>query len=205
MYPHLRGLPLKDLVNTKPKILIVLDQANFLWLKGQRHGKDKEPCAVKTLLGWIAYGNANSTSTEANVFCTHQVSRPTMKFLFHDAIKQDESLHDLVKLHFTTEEFGVTPPSDLISQEVRRAMDIMERSLKMMNHQYEIALLWNADDVKLLDNYPMAYKRLVGLEKTLKKKPHLLEWKNNYMRGLVEKGYARIASEDELAKNWPRI
>ncbi|XP_055841072.1 uncharacterized protein LOC129908525 [Episyrphus balteatus] len=110
MYPHLRGLPLKDL----------------------RHGKDKEPCAVQTLLGWIVYGNANSTSTEANVFCTHQVSRPTMKFLFHDAIKQDESLHDLVKRHFTTEEFGVTPPrSDLVSQEVRRAMDIMERSLKM--------------------------------------------------------------------------
>ncbi|XP_055910847.1 uncharacterized protein LOC129945212 [Eupeodes corollae] len=203
-YPHLRGLPLGDLVDAKPKILIGLDQAKFLLGQRQRHGNDQEPCALKTRLGWIVFGSGYVS--HPHVSCVHNVPRPKMKFYFHDAIKPEESLHDLVKQHFSTEEFGVKPPKgDFVSREEKRAIDIMESSIKLVDGQYEIGLLWNSDNVKLPDSYPMAFRRLVSFEKSLKRKPHLLEWQNNHMRTLLEKGYARIASEQELSIKWPRV
>ncbi|XP_055902932.1 uncharacterized protein LOC129939084 [Eupeodes corollae] len=202
-YPHLRGLPLSDLIEAKPKILVGLDHAKFLLGHGQRHGNDEEPCALKTLLGWIVYGKSAPT---IRATCFHDVSRPAMQVLFHDAIKSEDELHELVKRHFTTEEFGVmAPKGDLISKETGRALSIMESTIKYVNNRYEIGLLWDADDVKLPDSFSMAFSRLILLEKSLKKKPHLLEWKNNHMLSLLTKGYARIATADELKKEWPRV
>ncbi|XP_055910058.1 uncharacterized protein LOC129944558 [Eupeodes corollae] len=202
-YPHLRGLPLSDLVNARPKILLGLDQAKFLLGHGQRHGKDEEPHALKTLLGWIVYGKSVPSM---NLSSLNPVSKPSMNLMFHYAIREEVDLHDLVQLHFTTEEFGVMPPKgELRSREVSRSFDIMERSLKLVDRQYEIGLLWDSNDVKLPDSYDMAFKRLIGLEKSLRKKPHLLEWQNNYFRDLISKGYARIASKEDLEKDWPRV
>ncbi|XP_055846083.1 uncharacterized protein LOC129912027 [Episyrphus balteatus] len=202
-YPHLRGLPLTDLVDAKPKILVGLDQAKFLLGHGQRHGKDDEPCALKTLLGWIVYGKS---APMIRATCAQDVAKPTMRFLFHDAIKTEDELHELVKRHFTTEEFGVMPPKgDLVSKEESRALSIMEGTIKYVNNRYEIGLLWSADNIKLPDSYSMALNRLITLEKSLKKKPQLLEWKNNHMQNLLSKGYARIATEEELKKDWPRV
>ena len=97
------------------------------------------------------------------------------------------------------------PKGDLVSKEESRALSIMEGTIKYVNNRYEIGLLWNADNIKLPDSYSMALNRLITLEKSLKKKPHLLEWKNNHMQNLLSKGYARIATEEELKKDWPRV
>ncbi|XP_055847134.1 uncharacterized protein LOC129912762 [Episyrphus balteatus] len=202
-FPHLRGLPLSSLVNAEPKILLGLDQAKFLIGHGQRYGKDEEPHALKTLLGWIVYGKSAPSMQVSSV---HQTAKPTMQLMFHDAIREEPELHDLVRRHFTTEDFGVMPPKgEVLSRETSRSLEIMESSLKLVDRQYEIGLLWDSDDVKLPDSYSMAYKRLIGLEKSLKKKPDLLEWQNNHFRELISKGYARVASREDLERDWPRV
>lgn len=166
LYPHLRGLPLSDLVNTKPKLLVGLDQAKFLLGHSQRHGKDEEPCAVKALLGWIVFGKSAPTLEVSSL----EAPKLSMHHLFPDAIKSEEELHEIVRSHFTTEDFGVmAPKGDLVSREDGQAVDIMERSLKFVDGRYEIGLLWKADAIKLPDSYPMAMRRLIGLEKSLRK------------------------------------
>ncbi|XP_055850357.1 uncharacterized protein LOC129914930 [Episyrphus balteatus] len=203
LYPHLRGLPLVDLVDARPKILLGLDQAKFLLGRGQRHGKDDEPHALKTLLGWIVYGRSAPSMA---LSCLEPASKPSMRVMFHEAIREEADLHELVRHHFTTEEFGVmAPKGEFVSREVSRSIDIMEQSLKQVGTQYEIGLLWTSDDVKLPDSFGMAFKRLISLEKSLKKNPRLMEWQNNYFRELLTKGYARIASQEELKKDWPRV
>lgn len=89
-----------------------------------------------------------------------------MRFMFHESLKAEESLHDEVKRHFTTEEFGVMASrGDFVSREVARAIEVMESTLKFENNRYEIGLLWKSDDVKLPDSLPMAMRRLTTLDK----------------------------------------
>lgn len=168
-----------DLRDAKPKILLGLDQAKLLVGRSQRSGRDEEPHAIKTLLGWTVFGKTNS---EPNVSCVNPPKRPSQLY-FHDNIKQDEEVHDLVRRHFTTEEFGVRPPrGNFVCQADSRAIAVMERTLRQVGDQYEIGLLWDADEVTLPDSYPMAEKRLISLEKSLLKNPELLQWKNQHMR-----------------------
>ncbi|XP_055836519.1 uncharacterized protein LOC129905140 [Episyrphus balteatus] len=115
LYPHLRGLPLVDLVDARPKILLGLDQAKFLLGRSQRHGKDDEPHALKTLLGWIVYGRSAPSMA---LSCLEPASKPSMRVMFHEAIREEADLHELVRHHFTTEEFGVmAPKGEFVSRE----------------------------------------------------------------------------------------
>ncbi|XP_055910446.1 uncharacterized protein LOC129944807 [Eupeodes corollae] len=199
---HLRDLPLPNLNDARPKILLGLDQAKLLVGSRQRSGKDDEPHAMKTLLGWTVFG---TTKMESSVSCIGP-SRIASISYFHGISKQDEELHDIVKRHFSTEEFGVRPPSgNFVSQLDARALEVMKRTLRYVDDHYEIGLLWSSDDVKLPDSYPMAEKRLISFEKSLLKRPELLKWMNQYIKDLLSKGYARIVSDEELCQEHPRV
>lgn len=86
-----------------------------------------------------------------------------------------------------------------------RALEVMKRSMKMVNGRYEIGLLWKHDNVTLPDSNEMAFTRLKSLEKSLLKKPSLLEWNSNHVRELIAKGYAREATAEDLNTKWPRV
>ena len=60
-YPHLQGLPLPDVVHTRPLILIGLDHCHLLVPKEPvRIGPYGGPIAVHTALGWAVQGPANA-------------------------------------------------------------------------------------------------------------------------------------------------
>lgn len=95
-----------------------------------------------------------------------------------------------MKNYFTTESFGVTPlKHDFVSEKHQRALDVMHRTLRKVDGRYEIGLLFRSDNLKLPDSFPMATKRLISEERSLKKKG-LLAWKNEHIKDLVAKGYA---------------
>jgi len=203
-YKHLRGLPLKSFMKAKPKILIGLEHSKFLCCENSHQGNENEPIASKTELGWIVFGKS-APSMKFGTLGLHMNSPAVRKV--HDKDKMDdENLHILVKNYFTTENFGVMPPRrDLVSEENKRALEIMNRTLKKINGRYEMGLLWKRDNIVLPDSFPMAMKRLIILEKSLRKKPELLKWKNDHMKSLLAKGYARIATDEELNQEWPRV
>ena len=203
MYPHLKGLPLSSYENGKPKILIGLQHSKLLLGTVNHSGGDDDPIASKTRLGWTVFGKA--AQSMGIIALTHHKHSGVQLSIQESTIKDDD-LHRLVKGYFTTENFGVmTPKRDLISEENERALKIMNRSLKKVEGRYEIGLLWRKDNIKLPDSYPMAFNRLLTLERSLKRKPDLLAWKNNHVKELLEKGYARKATKQELEHNWPRV
>ena len=194
---------MKDYVKGKPKILIGLQHANLLVNKNSHSAGDADPIAVKTQLGWTVFGN-HAQTIGLVALTSHRKSG--VQLSIHQIKKGDEELHKLVKGYFSTENFGVMPPErDLISAENERALSIMKKTLKKVDSRYELGLLWKSDDVKLPDSYSMALKRLITLERSLRKKPELLKWKNNHVKELLAKGYARKATPEELKKQWPRI
>lgn len=206
-YSHLRRVPIPTMKDAKPMMLIGLDQASFLLGTRNRRGNDDQPTAIKTRLGWTVFGRAAKEPVVTSVFSAR---KPRMRNLHHSLAGTEERRQDLQALHlmvkefFTTENFGVSATaSGTPNEDEVRAIDIMERTLKFDGQRYEIGLLWRKDDIQLPDSWQMSLNRLRGLERKLAKDPKLLAWMNAHMQSLLDKGYARIASDIELNSNWP--
>lgn len=208
-YPHLERAPIPAMNGAKPMMLIGLDQASFLLSSKNKQGRDDEPNAVETRLGWTVFGKA---SRALAVTSKSEARKPMMRNLHHVAVRDEEHCRDLQTLHrvvkdfFTTENFGVTASAeDIRSDEDIRAISVMEKTLKFDGKRYEIGLLWRNDEVKLPNSYEMSLSRLKSLERKLSKDPLMLEWVNQHMNSLIIKGYARLATEDDLSGKWARI
>lgn len=209
-YKHLRDIPLNNMIDAKPQLLIGIRQAKFFTSKKIRTGGDDEPVAIKTDLGWIVFG---STAPTFNFVAFNQDASET-EFMGHMTVHGsyehkhlDHDLHETVKDYFSTENFGVAPPKIdyTLTDEEKRANNVITKTMKFKDRRAEIGLLWRHDDVTLPDSYPMAMRRLISQEKALKSKPELLAWTNEHINDMVVKGHARIATDEELCKRWKRI
>lgn len=211
-YKHLRGLKIPSIMNKRPRILIGVDQALFLGgsklIKGKNH---EEPIAADTKLGWVVYGRTKVGGSSAEFMGCHlQVlskteKKPVVIRNYFEESRADAELHDLVLKHMTTENFGVLPNAKIVkSREDERAEEIMKKTLNFVDGRYEIGLLWKDDDVKLPESYNMAFSRLRKSEAMMRKKPELREWLNNHIQSIVDKDYARLATEEELNAEYER-
>ncbi|XP_062713668.1 uncharacterized protein LOC134290526 [Aedes albopictus] len=197
LYPHLKGLPISSYQEVRPRILIGMKDQHLSLVQKSREGALHEPIAVKTRLGWTVCGGGNR-DTAANL--THSV--------FHICAcnpSSDEDLHKMMKEYFTVDSLGVAHPKKrLLSTEEERAQTLLETRTTLKGNRYETGLLWRYDNVRLPDSFPMALRRLQCLKKRMDKDPQLAEALNNKIIDLVEKGYARKLTDNELVQNFPR-
>ncbi|XP_055522651.1 uncharacterized protein LOC129716837 [Wyeomyia smithii] len=89
------------------------------------------------------------------------------------------------------------------SDENRRAREIMERTTRRVGVRFETGLIWDDEDAELPDSYPMALKRMKCLEQRLLKDPALFENVCNQIEQYQQKGYAHLATAEELAEIKP--
>ena len=67
-WPHLHGLTLPAIEESKITILIGSDVPEVFWQLEERRGKQKEPSAAKSLLGWTVIGpSGNKKGNAGNV------------------------------------------------------------------------------------------------------------------------------------------
>jgi Pao retrotransposon peptidase/Protein of unknown function (DUF1759) len=200
-YSHLRNILLKSYERAQPEILIGLQHAELLVGDRMISGCNGQPIATKTRLGWLVFGQSASHMTATSMTTQR---RGGVQLSIQREMRTDAELHDMVKSYFSTESFGVVPLNfALESQEEKRSKEIMIRTLKFRDGRYEIGLLWKSDDIRLPDSYGMAMKRLVSLEKSLSKTPNQLQWMNEHVTDLINKGYARKATPHD--SKWPRV
>lgn len=198
-YPYLKGVPVADLENSMPEILIGLKHPRFLAERSIRTGEVHEPVAARTELGWILYGRSIPTVG------IHRVPYDSLNPQKHLAIRQkmeDEDLHKMVKYQFSIENFGVVKSEDDVkSADEHQAWKIINSTMRLKQDHYEIGLLWKDEKARLPDNYAMALSRLKSQEKSLKKDPDARQWVNDHVQELIKLGHAREASDEELKKN----
>lgn len=122
--------------------------------------------------------------------------------------KKDEdqnSLRELMKGFFSTEEFGVRAnnhPSG--SKEAELATKLTADSLKY-EVQYEIVLLWKNPNKILPDSYDQALRRFKGHERKMAEDKELKEWYCKQIPDYIQKGYVRKAVPYELLDTSDKI
>ncbi|XP_017479997.1 PREDICTED: uncharacterized protein LOC108369409 [Rhagoletis zephyria] len=149
---HVSKLPIQTYSQVRPKLLIGLDHCHLglpsATLKINMNG----PFAASTELGWVVYGPTTNK----------QRSLPTC---VHVNNQSEQSLHNLMADYFDTESFGIRPSPPIESEADARAKRILEKTTFRVDGRFQTGLLWKHDKVELPDSYPMALRRLRGIEK----------------------------------------
>ncbi|XP_062704691.1 uncharacterized protein LOC115265156 [Aedes albopictus] len=192
-YPYLSGLPVKSYEEAVPRILIGLDNIKLSLPLKTRGRQINVPVAAKTRLGWTIFGSIDNAKVDS------------LSPVFHICKSAEESsLHDLVKGYFATENLGVSVTCAPEADEDRRAKDILQRTtVKRADGHYETGLLWRYDIMELPPSYGMAERRLICLEKKLRKYPELQASLDKQIAEYQYKGYAHKATAEELEENDP--
>ena len=112
---------------------------------------------------------------------------------------EDEILQEqLEKLWQTDFRDSVVSSSTSPSIEDTKALEKMERSLKMVDGHYQVALPWRADPPYLPNNRSMVERRAVLLRKRLLRDQDLFSKYNTTMNEYIEQGHAERVLTDEL-------
>jgi hypothetical protein len=101
-----------------------------------------------------------------------------------------ELREDIARL-WQTEAFGVQKPIRLIlSPENRKAMDILEKSIRHAGERQEVALMWKEETTVLPNNYLSAGQQLQHLSKRFKLDPAYGEKYNKVIQEYLSLGHA---------------
>ncbi|XP_062710516.1 uncharacterized protein LOC134288741 [Aedes albopictus] len=190
-FPYLKGLPLESYSDVTPRMIIGLEHVRLLTTLKLREGGNTGPVAVKTRLGWCAYGkgldNKDCQMQQLNLHCSE--------------VATNQSLYDLMKHFFEVEEAVVTRKPE--GDEDRRAIEILEKTTIRKQDCFETGLLWRTDCLSLPNSLPMATKRLLALEKRLTRDPELGRKVKEEIAAYEAKHYAHKASKAELEQADP--
>ena len=155
-FPYLQDLPIKNYRQVKLTILIGLNQSHLLVAMEKRMGKENEPIAIRSKLGWPIFRNISYHNNTNHVM----------------VVQEDEILRKMVDRYFTEE----TPEVKIVMKLPESAANIRAKKLitdtiKYENNKYEIGLLWINDSFKFPRSALVAGIRLRMMEKQLEKKP----------------------------------
>ena len=188
-WPHLSGIQLPK-VDANVGLLIGSDAPEVLEPKEVRSSSQGGPYATKTVLGWVVNGPLGRVQSS---------SISTANFIKAD-LELSEQFRSYCNREFNDSVYSCEPS---LSQNDKRALEIMNETATLMNGHYEIALPWKNDPPGLENNRVIAEHRLKMLKKRLLKDPVLLTKYKECIEDLLEKGYAKSAPATSLeGKTW---
>ena len=199
-WDHLRGIKFPTSGKKKTvDILIGLDHADLHFSKRDVRGKPGEPTARLTPLGWTCIGApGNRAATQRTNFTRTYIGRlPAL----------------MTELSATLRRFWEIDASGIINcvktaivkPEEKEALDIVSRSMKVVNSSYQVAVPWKGGSPPTLpNNYRMALNRLQSTENKLRKLPHIAEAYSKVITSYAQQGYIRevLPGEPLPATTW---
>lgn len=165
----------------RPSLLIGQDNWDLIVSRKVVKGKQNEPVASLTSLGWVLHGRS-----EENVASVHVVNH------CHSSCSEDD-LDAKIKRHFELESIGIVPkqPSNDIDA---RAQNVLSTTTnRRPDGRYETGLLWKTDNETLPNNYAQAHNRLVNIERKLDKNPEMRSEYAKQLEHLLANDYAEKA------------
>ena len=144
-WSHLRDIEIPE-IDAEVSLLIGSDVPQALGPLEIRRGQRGEPSATGTALGWVV-----NDPLGRNGDAPHSVS-----FINAD-VQLNEQFEKFCNMEFNDSAFSNEPS---MSQEDRRALDIMNESIKLEEGHYEMALPWRKHPPELPNNKSLAEHRL---------------------------------------------
>ena len=181
-FTHLKGIPIPQVSKEVVMLLIGQDAPHLLAPLEVRHGRQGEPYAVRSVLGWTISGPL-SDGTPPQV--TSHFVQGTLEAQVERFWKLD--LGDMALCD-----------SPSLSVNDKRALKIWDDSVKIVDGHYQLAIPFRADDPNLPDNKALAVKRLTQLGRRLSKDGGLHDRYSTEVNNLLAKGFAEKVPEDEL-------
>ena len=179
-FEHLAGVTLPSLTSGRVTLLIGMDSPDAHRAIETRRGKDGEPFAEKTELGWVVRGPlGQATCTRANVnFCKVQdqaLSQELRRIWETDFIERKTMPSEVEKMSNAS-----------LSVEDKFALNQMENSLRVAdNGHYEMDLAWKENAGALPESRFMAEKRLNSLKKKFEASQDFKQKYTDTMEGYI--------------------
>ena len=186
-WPHLYGVSLPEIEEHGVSILIGSDRPDIIDDNSQiRRGARGQPYAVNTPLGWTVYGPMGGPDSDG----VH------VNFVRSD---HEEMLSKQLE-HLYNAEFGDTlvDVEQSLSLEDRRAKQIMDESVALVNGHYQLKLPFRQSPPCLPDSLPEAKKRLYWLEKKMEKDPEFHKRYSSVVNKYQEEGSSRQVPDEEV-------
>ena len=172
-WSHLADLDISHSDRNQVDLLIGQDHSALLMPLEVRKGKDHEPFAIKTRLGWIINGSLSATK---------QLPKYTMNFI-------DSHLDQQVEKFWTLDDTSSLGKVTLSTID-KQVVDQWESGITTDDRNYSLPIPFKQKPPGLPNNRMMAENRLKSLAKRLEKDPAL---KEKYVASIQEsltKGYA---------------
>ena len=188
-WPHLKGITIPN-IEAEIGLLIGSDAPQVLQPVEVRESKNGGPFATRTVLGWVLNGPLGRTGPK----------EPTANFIDANS-NLSKQFEDYCNLEFNDSSYE---PKMSMSQNDRRALEIMESTVKLSNDHYEIGLPWKNNPSCLENNKSQAESRLQPLRRRLQRDETLRKKYKDFMDDLLHKNYAeRITGADlSLKEAW---
>lgn len=195
-YPHLDRDILESVESAVPLILIGQDNAGLIIPRQIIQPKLNQPIMSSSRLGWTINGPINNADKDDSIhisLCCRQIG--------------DEDLHQLVKDSFRLDSSGIVKVNDNVikSAEDKKAVEIMENTLKRIENRFEVGILWKNENVTLPDSLPNAMKRLFCMERKMDKDERFADQYCAKIDEYVSKNYASklaVPEAIESKKTW---
>ena len=119
-------------------------------------------------------------------------------------------MSDLLTHFNTVESLGIRACDSHKTEAEQKAIEIMNEEMRILHDgTIEVPLVWNRDNNKVIptipNNYALAFKRQLAHEKKLEKNPvHRAEYNKN-VKELLDLGYMRFATSEDLNGNWQNV
>ena len=178
-YEHLRGLNFPEVHSKEVEVLIGAAVLEAHEMTESKYGKDAQPKAVRTGLGWTLVGPepcfSGKKECSVNFLRTEQSLRKQMLRMINHEFSEDRSNADDKPFSVEDELF----------------LHLMEESAKKVDGHYQLPLPWKDTDIRLPFNRSMALQRLHSLKRKLERNASLFALYQNSMDALLRDGYAR--------------
>ena len=191
-YDHLSHINFPELERNNVSIIIGIDNSDLIHYKQIIKGPKNAPWGVETPLGWTCAGKTILVFNE---------STPVQYTQVQNCPNMDDSLFKLVQDWMKVENLGIASPRKALSENDKRAIEILESTTKIVDGHYQIGLLWK-QGAFLPNNRWLALKQLDQLDQKLSKNPILKEKYQATLDADLEKGYVvKVHDSESLTDN----
>ncbi len=191
-WPYLREVSIPS-INANVDLLIGANNPKTMepWyiINSQQDG----PYAVKTALGWVVSGTIKkeSITAERSKVLQHTVNHLSVVEIEQLLIQQYNS--DFPERHYEEKEE--------MSQEDKQFLRSVQENTKFENGHYCVKLPLRNESVKMPNNRSVAELRAANLKRKLQRNSSLLEDYSQFMKSIIEKGYAVKVPTEQLDRN----
>ena len=193
MWPHLKGLQFYKLGSKSTvDVLISLDCSDLHFSVQDIWGNPGEPVARLTPLGWTCDGAMERQSQDIRTnyvrtyFVTNEINNVDMN-----------EVNTTLRRFWETDNSGIDDNQEVLSVEDNLILKRAQQSIQFIDGHYRIAIPWRGEKVSLLNNYPMALRRLQNLEKRLENMPEVAQAYKENIKMYIKKGYIKQVGEIE--------